>query len=397
MISTQEIEQGLAQREFRLHYQPKYSVTRATIAGSEALIRWERPDGSLTMPDEFIGVAERSTLISRIGAHVVGLLMGDMAMLQRAGFAPVSFNLSARDLQDDHLVRLLLDSLAVNQIAPDQVEVEITENQALAHDGSLLSNIKVLRKAGVGLAIDDYGLGYSSPDTLSKWPFTTIKIDQGLIGRMLGSEKNASIVRSAIRLGHELGLDVVAEGVETFEQYSLLAEAGCSKVQGYLISKPLNVRDVAARSGCDNCPAALAVGLVHLAILDHIQWRKKMVSYALRNASLPPTAPARNADPGHPTLSCRECLVGRWSGTEGQAFAHLPQFGDFDAAHRYLHAVGAGIVAKIQAGAGNEDIAPLLASLTQASLKLLEALIALENDGLAMLHWGHSQIARLRQ
>lgn len=396
MVSNRQIEQGLARGEFRLHYQPKYSVTRAAIAGSEALIRWERADGSITLPGEFIGVAERSSLISRISAHVVGLLVRDMAVLQRAGFTPVSFNLAARDLQDECLVRLILDSLAAHGIAPDQVEVEITENRALAADSTLLANIRVLRAAGVGLAIDDYGLGFSSPDTLSKWPFSSIKIDQGLIGRMLGSEKNASIVRSAIRVGHELGLDVVAEGVETIEQYRLLAEAGCSKVQGYLISKPLALEEVAGCTGCQSCPAGLAVGLVHLAMMDHILWRKRMVSYALRNAALAPDAPARARDTDHPILSCRECLVGRWSASDGRAFSHLPQFADFDVTHCALHGIGAEIVAKIRAGAGCDEIDVLLGKLTQLSLKLLEALISFENDGLASLHWPHTQLARPR-
>jgi EAL domain-containing protein (putative c-di-GMP-specific phosphodiesterase class I) len=385
MVTGHDIEQGLEQREFCLYYQPKYSLAHAEIVGSEALIRWPQPDGSVRTPAEFIGVATRAALINRISAYNVHRLFEDLGTLLETRFTPVSFNVCASDFLDDSLMRLVLDAIAKNKVAPDRIQIEITETEALHYGDPVLTNIQTLCDAGLTLAMDDYGLGYSSVDTLSKWPFSTIKIDQGLVQRMLISEKNASIVRSAITLAHELGVEAVAEGVETPEQYRFLLEAGCMKVQGYLISKPLALGDVLATSGCPSCPSAVAVGLVHLAIIDHVNWRRRMVGYALRNAILPAAAPERQ-EPGYPILSADECLIGRWYLTEGQKFAHLPELKELDAAHRTLHALGGDIVHGIQHGAQLSDIDPLIERLHRTSLKLLEMLTLLENYGLVTMY-----------
>jgi EAL domain-containing protein (putative c-di-GMP-specific phosphodiesterase class I) len=386
MIQAQEIEHGLAQREFLLYYQPKFSLAKAEVVGSEALIRWRRADGSITPPGQFIGVAEQSALISKITSHVVEMLISNMPMLRGTNLTPVSFNASARDFQNGKLVRQILEALATHDIAPDMLEVEITENQALACDAAILGNIRKLCDAGLGLAMDDFGLGYSSADTLSRWPFSTIKIDQGLIGRMLTSDKNASIVRSAIRLGHELGVDVVAEGVETEEQYRFLLEAGCKKVQGYLIGKPVALGDAAIRGPGGLCPEPLAVGLVHMAIMDHVHWRKKLVSYALRNAMLPADAAARREDLSYPTLDPRDCLLGRWYRNEGRRFADLPAFTELVSANYALHDIAQRIVKRIQAGATELEIDVLLVELRVSSLALLDHLTTLENIGLGQMY-----------
>jgi hypothetical protein len=163
----------------------------------------------------------------------------------------------------------------------------------------VLSNIRALSDAGVGLAMDDYGIGYSSMDTLSQWPFTTIKLDQGIVERMLDSSKNATIVRSSIRLAHELGLEVVAEGVETLPQHDFLVEAGCRIAQGYLLSRPLPLDEFKAFCAHPSRCRGLPVGLVHMAIVDHVQWRREMASYAIQRSGLPSDSPLR------PSASCR--------------------------------------------------------------------------------------------
>jgi hypothetical protein len=192
-------------------------------------------------------------------------------------------------------------------------------------------------------------------------------------------------VRSAIRLGHELELEVVAEGVETAEQYSFLAEAGCTKVQGYLISKPVSLHQVAQHNVSKNCPLSMAVGLVHMAIMDHVQWRKSMVSYALRNAALVPDAPARQ-EHNYPSLSCNAGALGRWCVTDGQVFTGQPELRDMSKADMAVHAAAAHIVARIQSGACLAEISGPLSDMTRASLVLLECLSTLENRGLAAFY-----------
>lgn len=266
--------------------------------------------------------------------------------------------------------------------------VELTENQALACDESIKSNLLLLRDAGIGLSMDDYGRGYSSVDTLSKWPFSSIKIDQGLIGRMLNSEKSAMIVRSAIRLGHELRIEVIAEGVETVEQYQFLLETGCKSVQGFLICKPLSLSELMAREH-DHGFAQSPVGLIHMAILDHLQWRRQIVSYALQRANLPSDSAIRQA-PGYPTLSYCDCSLGRWFYSDGQKFSGHEEFRDLEVSHRTLHAVGADLVKRIQAGAGPVEVDACVKRLQDASMQMLALLTLLENFEIATAHKGNA-------
>jgi EAL domain-containing protein (putative c-di-GMP-specific phosphodiesterase class I) len=168
---------------------------------------------------------------TQISAHIVPSAIRDIPILATKNFTPVSFNVPARDFEDDILARSLLDALRISGVPPAALVVEIMENEALSCNRSIRKILLLLHKARLSLSMDDYGLGYSSVDTLSKWPLSSIKVDQGLVGRMLGSEKNARIVRSAIRLGHELRIDAIAEGVETPEQFQFLLDSGCRVVR----------------------------------------------------------------------------------------------------------------------------------------------------------------------
>ncbi|WP_267873375.1 EAL domain-containing protein [Massilia sp. KIM] len=385
MVSARDIEAGMANQEFCLFYQPKYSLRHSGVAGSEALLRWRRADGSMLPPAEFIPVAERAGLLPRLTSHIVPLLFNDMATLHKTPYTPVSFNATASDFRDDRLVRQILGELSASGIAPEQLEVELTEGEAMHSGAQVQENVQYLRDAGLGLAMDDFGTGYSSVDTLSRWPFSTIKIDQGLIGRMLTSEKNAHIVRSAIRLAHELDIDLVAEGVEQEAQYHFLLEAGASKVQGYLISRPLGLHELMAQSQFTGCPVSIAVGTIHMAIMDHIQWRKRLVSFVVRSAMLAPGAPSRQlAD--HPQLTASLCAIGRWFDSAGPGLAWLADFERAKLVHDELHAVGARAVARVREGAGLAEVTPLIDELQRVSLGLLDILMRLENQALVALY-----------
>lgn len=178
MITVRDIEAGLAQHQFCLYYQPKYSLAGNRIEGSEALIRWRQPDDTLRQPGEFIPLASRSRLIRKISAYIVEELLAALPLLAPAGFTPASFNLTAGDFEDSILTGRLLEALAAHEVAPGQVEVELFEDSLLAHSETVLANVQQLCDGGIGMAMDDYGIGYSSVDTLSKWPFSTIRIDQ---------------------------------------------------------------------------------------------------------------------------------------------------------------------------------------------------------------------------
>lgn len=384
MITVQDIEVGLTQHQFCLYYQPKYSLAGNRIDGSEALIRWRQPDGTLRLPGEFIALASRSALIRKISAYIVEELLTDLSLLMPPGFTPVSCNLTAADFEDGLLTGRLLDALAALEVAPGQVEVELTEGDALSCSDTVLANVQRLRDGGVGLAMDDYGIGYSSVDTLSKWPFSTIKIDQGLIGRMLVSDKSARIVHSAIRLAHELDIDTVAEGVETEAQLRFLLEAGCGKVQGYLISRPLPLTDLATLDPAGGQGRSLPIGQIHMAIVDHIQWRKQLVQYAITMANLPADAPERQSQMPSCTAG-HNCMMVRWYRGDGHAFERMPGYRGIGFALADMAKVSQQLVAGIRAGARPDDVANLIGEIQLISLGMLDVLLTLETSTMAGL------------
>lgn len=387
MVTEEKIQEGIRQKQFILHYQPKVSLVTGSVVGAEALIRWLAPSGDLVQPCEFIPIAERSLLIKEITGHIFSLLVDHIVASPKKIPFPLSFNVSGRDFEDTVLSDQILDAIRVNQMDPTVLEVEITESQALSGGEDVIRNISRLGDAGIALTMDDYGIGYSSIDSLSKWPFTTIKLDQGIIGRMLTSQKNATIVRSSIRLGHELNIKVIAEGIETYEQCQFLLESGCNAGQGYLISKPLTFEDFLDFANKPASPG-IPAGLIHMAILDHVQWRKQLVSYTLKRADLPPQSPGRQTG-GYPELSFRKCCLGAWYFNDGQKFCKHEPFVQLDRHHRMLHLLGTRIVERIQSGALSKDIAPLLSDLKICSGHMLMLLESLEDLGLADLYARH--------
>ena len=384
IVSADDIRGGLRRQEFVLYYQPKISLISNRIVGAEALVRWQRADGTVLPPAAFIPVAERHGLIKPLTQQLLPLLIRDLAQPGLDGQARVSLNVGSGDLEDRVLTAAILDAIDGGRLRPASLELEITETQALHSGACVLGNVQDLTTAGIGLAMDDYGIGYSSMDTLSQWPFTTIKLDQGIVVRMLGSDKNATIVRSSIRLGHELGLEVVAEGVETLCQHDFLVEAGCGIAQGFLVSRPLPLDAFLAFCANPGRCRGMPVGLVHMAIVDHVQWRRRMASYAIQRSLLAADAPLRQ-DGGHPPLCPTRCALGKWYFGEGRYFAGTPMYRDLDAPHQRLHEVGARIVAAIRGGAGHAAIAPLLQELKQVSVGLIRLLEDLEDAGLEAL------------
>lgn len=354
------------------------------MVGAEALIRWNRPDGSVTLPGEFIPLAHETGLIREITRHMLPKLIDDLLILHAIPYASgmiVSFNASAFDLEDTGFVREVLHLLEKSRIPPHLLQIELTETIALNASEQVRNNILALREAGVELAMDDYGIGYSSIDTLSIWPFTAIKLDQGIVGRMLESPKNLTIVESAIRMAHELGISVVAEGVETQEQFAKLLEAGCTKIQGYWISRAVPLDQFISFVELDLRWGGLPVGLIHMAILDHVQWRKKLVSEIVKAASSDRTAAARHCL-DLPPMVCSACRLGKWYYGLGSMFADRSEYQAIDAPHRRLHEIGQQLVDTVRQGALMAELVEPLRALSHVSMELLAHLQHLENSAL---------------
>ncbi len=240
-----ELRQAIAQEELVLYYQPKINHQTRCIMGVEALVRWQHPKRGFLPPDQFILAAEQNGLIQSLTTWVLKKALNQCAEFHKAGiFISVTVNLSARSLHDKHLPSEIADLLDKANVAPSYLVLEITESVVMADQTSALVILNQLDKMGVTLAIDDFGTGYSSLASLSKLPVDEIKIDKSFVLDMMSDKQASVIVRSTIDLGHNLGLKVVAEGVETAQVWDTLTEWGCDTAQGYYMSKPLPANDL---------------------------------------------------------------------------------------------------------------------------------------------------------
>lgn len=233
------LRHALERKEFELHYQAQVDIASGRLLGAEALLRWTS-DGEAVPPDRFIPVAEESGLIVPIGEWVIETALAEAARWRtRFAHAPrLAVNLSPRQFSGGRVARCVLDNLARYQLPTEAIELEITESLLLQPEGDAIDELRELHARGLRLALDDFGTGYSSLSYLQRLPIDALKIDRSFI-RPLGTEAANAIVRAIIAMAHNLGLKVVAEGVETDSQLALLRMLGCDVYQGYLYSKPL--------------------------------------------------------------------------------------------------------------------------------------------------------------
>lgn len=234
-----KLHRALEQDEFELFYQPKYDIKTNKIISCEALIRWRDEDGSMISPDKFIAVAEDIGLTTVIGQWAL-LVACKQA---RKWSLPVSVNISARHFHHGNLIEHVADALNDAKLDPAFLEIEITETTTMQNLEKTVSVLTALKEIGVKISIDDFGTGYSSLNYLKHFPVDTLKIDRIFIKNILLHDKDLAIVKSTVGLAHNLGLNVVAEGVELEEQRTTLEELGCDEMQGFLFSHALPPKD----------------------------------------------------------------------------------------------------------------------------------------------------------
>ncbi|MES2536029.1 MAG: EAL domain-containing protein [Pseudomonadota bacterium] len=236
-----DLRMALERNELLLHYQPQVDMVTGRIVGAEALIRWRHPELGLIAPARFIGVAEETGLIVQIGSWVLRTACAQNTAWQHAGFTGlrVAVNLSARQFVQRDLVETIAAVLDATALAPEYLEIELTESLVMADVERTVGILREFKKLGVRLSLDDFGTGYSSLNYLKRFPIDVLKIDQTFVRDITLDPDDAGIVASIIALAHNLRLKVIAEGVETKEQLSFLQQLQCDEIQGYLISKPV--------------------------------------------------------------------------------------------------------------------------------------------------------------
>jgi diguanylate cyclase (GGDEF)-like protein len=256
-----QLHQALEAGEFELHYQPQWDIPSGRIVGAEALLRWRHPLEGWIPPAEFIPVAEETGLILPIGEWVLRTACKQVKALHGQGFTvDVSVNISALQFRQPHLVKMIRQALESTGLEPHRLEIEVTESATMQDLEESLALLTQMRELGLRIAIDDFGTGYSSLVYLKRFPVHTLKIDRAFIRNLGTSPPDAAIVKSIVVLAKNLGLGVVAEGVETDEQLEYLRRQGCEKFQGYLCSPPLPLDDFLALLIKNQSRAALLDG-----------------------------------------------------------------------------------------------------------------------------------------
>ena len=241
-----ELRRALRCDELELHYQPRLDLITGNIVGLEALVRWRHGERGLLAPNEFVPLAEQSGLIVPLGYWVISRALRDMQALRERGLAPLhmAVNLSFRQFQDSQLLSTLSRLITERGVEANWLEFELTETAVMRRSDLVKQTMDALGRLGVRFSLDDFGTGFSSFVHLNSLPIALLKIDKSFVGGMEDREENRKLVLAMINLAHNLELEVVAEGVETPEQLSLLREFGCDQVQGYFISKPLPLTDL---------------------------------------------------------------------------------------------------------------------------------------------------------
>lgn len=236
-----DLSAALHEGQFEVHYQPQVASSSSEIVGLEALIRWRHPERGLISPAKFIPVAEASGLILPLGEWILNEACRQTKHWHDLGHMTlrVAVNVSSRQFSEANLLGQVAIALDSSSLDPACLKLEITESMLMGDVDKSIGVMRALKGLGVTLAMDDFGTGYSSLSYLSQFPIDQLKVDQSFVRALLPGTDNSAIVHTIVALGHNLGMDVIAEGVETLEQVAFLKKAGCDEMQGYHFSKPL--------------------------------------------------------------------------------------------------------------------------------------------------------------
>jgi len=235
------LHKAVEQDELSLYYQPQVSTVTGELVGMEALIRWDHPENGFISPGVFIPVAEETGMINRIGKWVIKEACEQGVRWIKAGYKllKISVNLSARQLKDENLPKLIEDIMIETGMPGSMLGIELTESAIITDPDIALARLQEIKKLGVSLSLDDFGTGYSSLSYLKRFPIDTLKIDQAFVRDVKTDIEDAALIKAIIAMAHGLGMDVIAEGVEVQEQLEFLSVHGCDSIQGYLFSRPL--------------------------------------------------------------------------------------------------------------------------------------------------------------
>ena len=260
MTLENDLRRAIANQEFILHYQPQIDLRTNRIVGAEALVRWRHPTRGLVRPGDFLPFAEENGMIIQINEWVMREACREAKTWERQDLPRlrVAINLSPVQFRKQNMRELVIDILRESALDPELLELELTETILMQNADAVAAELRELRKLGVSFSIDDFGTGYSSLAYVKSFPVDRLKIDQCFIRNLSTDPNDAAIVRAVINLGHSLGIEVIAEGVDSAEQVTMLRAEGCEEAQGFFFSTPVPAEDFIALVRQDNARARSA-------------------------------------------------------------------------------------------------------------------------------------------
>lgn len=372
-ITLSDLKKALENSEFKYHYQPQISLIDGTLIGAEALIRWYTPEGIIIPPNEFIPIAEETGFITEITYVMFDAFIKDLKTIHEFNSSIiVSINFSALDLKNEKLLDKITNYVNTGEVTTTSFSIEITE-------ASLCTNYNwsFFEKFNVILIMDDFGTGYSNLTALINTPFKKIKLDYSLIKNLGVYGKDTEIIIETIRLAHRLDLQVIAEGVETKAIYQILQDNGCHAIQGYLISKPIELSKFIQKFiQEENIWPHSILGNIRMAQLDHICWRNSLIVDTFHKMNK-----VKHIEMDNDVIdNCCSCHFGRWyDSCTVPSLLNNPYFIAIDDPHKKLHEIGCGLrKMDINKDATLESILKMINKLSEQSSVVLNAINDLE-------------------
>lgn len=377
-VSFEDIESALSDGELHLFYQPKVGLLDGRVIGAEALVRWCRKDGTIVGPDNFIPIAEQGGLLHSITLEMLKQAVATIGEVrQKFPGLSVSMNVTPYDLESHHVSDLIAGHLSSGKLSPADLQVEITESAVMTRFDQVNEDIQRLTNMGIGVLMDDFGIGYSSLDRLSQLPFSALKLDKGVVSRMSTSRQNLNVVKSSISMARELRMISVAEGVESEAAYNFLLASGCEQAQGYWISKPLPVSEYIDFLDESRVYQGSQIGRVHQAIMNIVQFRKSLVDAAFCKNMAEHEVLEAVTDP-EVRLLAKDSRFGIWYFGIGQALSGIAEFDQLEDAYCSMHSAARDFMQELTAGAGRDLLDRKLGSVDDEVARLLKGLNDLE-------------------
>ncbi|PCI42083.1 MAG: hypothetical protein COB46_01805 [Rhodospirillaceae bacterium] len=355
-ITMDEIEAALYGGEFCFHFQPKISFQTGLITGGEALLRWTKSNGRLIPPGDFLPLAEETGFITDITAVMLTELVQDIAKIrEHKPDIQIAFNVSAKDLHSPYLVKMLRSFIGNQLINPGNIQIEITETAILDRNERIRKTLLDLVELGVEIVMDDFGTGYSSLDVLSQLPFSALKIDQGVVGRMEKDAKSTHIVRSSLQMARALSIKTIAEGIENEGTYSFLLASGCSEGQGFWMARPMPLFDFIRLLEESPAYPSSEISFFYIAWMNHLTYRGKVLDTVYTLTMSPPDEWQHlpKLDLRHSPAHCR---LGQWNPNMGKVGVTRDDYRRLETVHREMHAAGDALIQTVKAQTGTESI-----------------------------------------